>query len=146
MLNGKSYRITEFNIFAEVWANSEFATEKRKDGILNLSDMIKDHDYVGICKMVNFLLEDKKAFTDHKELLKKAMSPRSQGKKADNIISIFNALVESIGVSQISIENAKKEIEIKKRLAADLKELDALQTSTTASPQDMDTLSTNSTN
>ena len=117
-LKGKSYVLRPFNLLAQAWAYSEFSTKECEDGLTVLSNRLQDiQDFEASIRTVHFLLEDKKSFPTYEDFFK-AIEEDTDGNMYKKIIEIYNALVDTIGISQPKMEEIQNEIDLKKSEAA----------------------------
>jgi len=111
ILNDKEYYLRPFDLAAQVWCYEEFKTETEPNGIVALTKRLEDvQDIAAYTKVVFHLLEDKKDFGIYANFINEI----EKNGKYSKTIELYNALVESLGVSQPQIDKIKKELELKK--------------------------------
>lgn len=108
ILRGKTYELKKFSLAAQVWAHDEFSTESEKNGLVALSEKLREVDPSAIVKSCYFLLKDKtdfpseesfvEAFKDHLTIIKLLLPPFS----------------ECLGISQPTEDDTAEEVELKK--------------------------------
>lgn len=111
-INGIAYVFNPFDLEAKVWAKYEFATDEERDGSKNLQALFKAMDVEASLKVLYYLLQDKKDFPTEKSFY------QSVGKRQSNHGTLYVKLSEVFGLSELHLEEAKKEALSKKVKAA----------------------------
>ena len=112
-IKGKDYTLRPFSLATQVWCYSEFATKEEKNGLVNLGELLKEVDFMAGCKIAYHLLKDKSDFNTVDDFIN-AIGDYT------NLVKVYQAICESIGVSQPHIETITKEAQEKKLEAASL--------------------------
>ena len=107
---GTEHIFKPFTLAARIWAAQKFATQHERNGLLVLSESVKNLELQPICEMMFWLLEDKSRFQTVDDFIA----------IFENEVDIFKTLlpklVEVIGIS--SAEIPEDEIELKKSRGA----------------------------
>lgn len=115
ILFDKEYILKPFSLAAQVWANHEFATTDRQNGLFNLAERMKNlNDLEAILKLTYYLMEDKTSWPTYKDFYN-LFDKKKIEKPYLKIMEIYTALVECLGNSQPqNVEELEAEAELKK--------------------------------
>lgn len=139
--NSVVFKLRKFDLAAQAWAHTYFATDKEPNGIRVLSERIQNiDDFSAVIDVVWHLLKKKAHFANRPELFSKAIENLGQEKYLKTM-EFRVAINECLGASQPKPEEFKGDIELKKSLAVDNLKVKrpALQSSMICSPKGMAT-------
>lgn len=103
---GNKLTLGKFTLSAQVWANSEFATEENGNGLMNLSELLAKLDGMAIGKVGFYLLKEKELYKNENDFIE------SFGDFYTLISTLLPGISASIGASQPEL--TEDEIELKK--------------------------------
>ena len=113
------YYLRPFDLAAQVWAHSEFATPENSNGVEVLSTRIQDlTDFEPVLKCAWHLLKRKRHFGFYSEFVNQIEAGDDDSDKIKLIGDIYTAFVKTLGVSQPQLDNIREELELKKPSAA----------------------------
>jgi len=118
--NDNDYELRPFDLAAQVWAHTEFATDDNKNGVDVLSTRIQDlSDFEPILKCAWHLLKRKRHFGFYDEFVSQISKGDIASNQSKLIGDIYNAFVKTLGVSQPQLDQIKEDLELKKHNAAE---------------------------
>ena len=116
-LKGREFEIRSFDLLAQSWAHSFFATADEPNGMSVLARRVSNiEDVEAIAQIAFHLLKDKEFFNKNFKEFMTAIE--SEDRKWIKVVEIYKAVVKTLGVSQPKIEEIREEIELKKSQAA----------------------------
>lgn len=116
-LNSVVFQLRKFDLAAQAWAHSYFATDKEPSGIKVLSERIQDiDDFSAVIDTTWHLLKKKSHFNFNPKLFTKAIEDLGKEKYLKTM-EFRLAINECLGASQPRPEEFKGDLELKKSLA-----------------------------
>ena len=115
--HNKEYELRPFDLAAQVWAHTTFATEENENGVEVLSALVKDmKNFDPLFKCAWHLLKRKRDFGFYEEFVKQIGKGDDNSDSTKLIGDIYKAFVKCLGVSQPQLDQIADELELKKHL------------------------------
>ena len=94
-LNGKKYELKRFTLRAQAWAFDKYGPDK-------LNDLLSKQHLPTVAEILHYLLKDKTDFPTAEDLMECVATQHER-------VSLFTALLETIGISQPILDKILKE-------------------------------------